>query len=271
MLPKSYFGGPLSIDELNTMAGGLSNFNGALSGYNGQGDDLFDFSGGEVDNFGGDSSPEKSFQITFSNSASTPVRFFVWNGYNSIEQKSVTVRNAAGTGTTTITYQGPIDGLMRTGTAIPGKGGTGAFDAVSISEKSLEELMCWLQDHPTVIRGLHIQADTDAQLEHNFVIRDLTPFQDAPSRIVQPGAYRDQNTQQTKLVKFVTEIFINDNKSVEYSLAGNSVTTITFYFGAAMSRSKTFEDRAKLAKNNIKLNGGTQVAKMQGLAIAGRR
>jgi|GEM_PF-3352956 len=255
-------------DDLEQMAGGLSNYGGqsaAMIGYDGQGDEALDFDGQSVESFVGEGNGGREFTFTIDNNNTTQaLRLKILSGYNDDVPAIIPVTSAAVTNVlpSIIATMLPA-GQIRDGyTPDLGAVGTGSGDGLVVSSNSIKtvnEFLRFIKHNPTRVVGMAIRTDNELQVAIDFTVKELSPFKDTQSYSITPKKFQNQGVFQSKILQFATPgLQLDPNTEIFYSVLANTQVAVTFYCGASLNMPKVLKSKAKLATNNIVSAGGAQ-------------
>lgn len=229
----------MSPAELERAAARLSNFEGR-SFYTGEGDDLLAFEG-DIRSFAQelDKNLEKQFTISITNGNSASRVAVLQAGY-----------------------------LLGNSTLAPGQVVQGSFNdangAAGLSgateeQKSIQELMLFLNACPTRLLAMKIQSTVAGQLNQNLTYRRNNPFKDEETKTIRPKNYINQDTYQNDQVTFPVDVQLDQLSKLTYTIVGSSTNYLTFYFGASLNIIQALERKASRARTNISAVGANSV------------
>ncbi len=244
----------MTLQELRQEADKLSHFNGGRGGqrflgYTGEGDDLLSFAG-SIQNFSGElvEHLEKQFNVTIVNANAAKRTAAVFSGYFK--------------GNSTLAPGQLIEGAFND---INGNAGlTGA----TASEKSIEELMLFVNTAPTRLLAIKIKSTDANQISESITYQRLSPFVTMPTKILRPDNFQNQDTYQDKTVTFPANVQVDDQCSLKVPVVGASTIRLTFLFGTSINMALTLERKAVQAYTNINAVGQDQVIRQSVAAKA---
>jgi hypothetical protein len=265
----------LSVDQLEAMAqSSFSSFGGEdtldIMSFLGEGNDLLDFDGMDVENFVGQNSDRQFSIVLDSNNDSKVLKCLLFAGYKerALQEFTLAITTAAVTNVTAeqkftaitkprgVVRDGFFIDLNGFGTSLT-VGSTGGLTATANELKSIEELQEWVKLHPSKVIAIQITSDSELQLKQNFIIRKHNPFKETETTMLRPSNYQDQDTIQSKTVVFpVDNLTLDALTQLEYSVVPNATVNINFVFGASASLSRFLDKQAKRAQSAIRATGG---------------
>jgi hypothetical protein len=233
----------LSLDKLRDEADKLSNFSGGGNGgfmYTGEGDDLLSFAG-SIQNFSGElvEHLDKQFVVTIVNANAAKRTALLFAGYVK--------------GNATLAPGQLIEGAFNDTSGAAGLTGSTA------SEKSIEELLLFVNSVPTRLLALKIKSTVSDQASESFTYQRLSPFQTLPTKILRPDNFQNQDTYQDKIVTFPANVQIDDQAQLKCPVVGASTIRIAFFFGTSINMALTLERKAAKAHSQISAAGQESV------------
>lgn len=239
--------GMMSIEDLKAEAENLSNYNGdRMNFYTGQGDDLLDFTG-SINNFAGEfvEHLEKQFVVSVVNANAAQRIAVLYAGYMK--------------GNATLRPGQIVEG------AFNDKNGAAGLTGATQSEKSIEELLLYLNDVPTRLLAIKVKSTVADQISQKLIYQRLNPFRTEPTKIIRPDNFQNQDTFQDKQVTFPVNVQLDSQSTIEMPIVGASTCYITYYFGTGINMSQALERKADRAITNIAMVGRDKVL---GAAVA---
>lgn len=232
------FTGIMSKKDLSKAAASLSNFNGKGAGDIGL---YLDYDGS-----GSNQLSQRQFTFKVTNTNATEEREFV-------------------------IIPGYLKGNL---TELPGQIVNGAFldvngdaglSAISGRRQSIENFMQFILFNPTRVLNARISSTQEGQISKNFLYQRISPWEDLPSKELVPSTFTDQNSQRGNVATIPFDVQFDRQSIVKYVAVPNSVTDITFYFGAShndVAALEKLKQMQQMAANrseimqNITVNGG---------------
>jgi hypothetical protein len=232
--------GTMSLRELRAQADKLSNFGGANFGYTGEQDDLLSFAG-SIQNFAGElvEHLEKQFVVTIVNANASKRTAVLFAGYTK--------------GNATLTPGQLIEG------AFNDTGGNAGLTGATASEKSIEEMLLYLNVVPTRLLAIKVKSTVASQIDENFTYQRFNPFQTMPTKILRPGNFQNQDTYQDKVATFPANVQLDNQAKLTCPVVGSSTITLSFFFGTSINLALTLERKAVAAYTNINSMGQENV------------
>lgn len=220
-----------SAQDLEQEAANLSNFNGGLVGYVGQGDHFLDYAGGAV-SLASANANAKPFVLTITNTSAAPRQLLLCPGL---------IANAAG--------------LIATG-AFNDTAGQAGLSAASGSPGSIEMLQAFIRLNPSIVAGFKLATSNIAQMDQNFTFVKESPFAQHSSLVVTPGTFASEGNFNTAILTIPQSFFMDHQSKISYTLLGNTSITITLMFGVSLNTAHALRSKASVAKLNIEAAGG---------------
>lgn len=233
--------GTMSLAQLRQQADKLSHFNGGRNfAYTGEGDDLLSFAG-SIQNFAGElvEHLEKQFVITIVNANAATRYAVLFAGYHK--------------GNATLSPGQLVQG------AFNDVNGNAGLTGATASEKSIEELLLFMNAAPTRLLAIKVKSTVATQIDENFTYQRLNPFMTMPTKILRPGNFQNQDTYQDKVATFPANVQIDDQSKLSCGVVGSSTLTLSFFFGTSINLALTLERKAVAAYTNINAAGQESV------------
>jgi hypothetical protein len=181
--------------------------------------DFSNFNGGNLDG-------TKDFTVTITNliASDKTVRIFPGLGYSS-------------TGTI-------ADGVLRTDTATGFaslEGTANSFNATGESAGKIEELLDFLNQNPSQLVMVRLQATDAAQVGKNFTIKKQNPFlAESGARTINVAKHKGSNNFQDKIVEIPFNETIDGQTILDLKVAADSSVDLTFFFGEIKNTAAEF-------------------------------
>lgn len=219
------------IDLQNFADDNFSSFEGE-SYYTGEDDQWLDF-GGPNQSFATEQSAGRVFVVNIINEFRENITVKLFPGYTWVPGES-------GENADII-----IDGIIRSDAE-------GRRLMSSGSPKTIKELLGFIMKNPTNLNGIRISSTSQIQIQQQLVYKELSPFKDLQSRIIDLGTFTNENTYRDKMVTVPTPGIIASSE-IELSLPiiGNSTCTITFFFGGVLSASVALKNKRNMAASTF--------------------
>ncbi len=137
------------------------------------------------------------------------------------------------------------------------------------SPKTIKELLSFIMHNPTNLNAIRISSSEAAQVQQQMVYRELSPFKDLQSKIIDLGTYTDENTYRDKIVTVPTPGLIACAE-VELSIPilANSTCSITFFFGGVLSAATAMKRKREKAASTFAKVGIQKVQQLHAIKQA---
>lgn len=205
--------------------------------YDGYGDDALDFEGS-----GG-------VQANFSSEVQAGRRF------------SITLKNVAGDNNIT----NAVDKLVRlfashhqpAGAPPVVTEGVNAVIGCTINgaPKSFANLQAFIKNNPLRVVGMKIESSHMEQIGRFMKISKNSPFRDLESQTITFSDFRNEKVFQDKIVTIAQPFQLDDQTDLDFMLAAECVTTITFYLGASLNTALQLSKKGKRAARALNAPG----------------
>lgn len=212
---------------------------GGYEGYTGEGDDFLEFAGAGGFLTEVEMAEANIFEVSITNLIASAKSLYLtyWDRYG-----------------LTIGTNGPSqDGNMRTDTAAPGfkaTDGVESFLAQSLTPNvSIEDFIAWVQQNPTRLIGMKIEATTSAtQLSQPLVMKKFSPFRQLAETVIRPSTKQNENTFRDKIATIPTPgTQLDGQTQTLYTLNASETVVITFFMGATLNTAKALDNKAAAA------------------------
>ena len=232
----SFFFAPAAVVSASIMPANLQDFaNDNFSSfegesyYTGEGDQWLDF-GGPNTSFATEHSAGRVFLVNIKNDLNTTENVILFPGYTWYP---------GATGNNWL-----IDGAIKTVD-------TKTLSATG-SPKTIKELLSFIMKNPTNLNAIRISSSDATQVQQQMVYKELSPFKDLQSRIIDLGTFTNENTYRDKIVTVPTPGIIASNE-VELSIPiiAGSTCSITFFFGGVLSASVAMKNKRSQAASTF--------------------
>lgn len=130
------------------------------------------------------------------------------------------------------------------------------------SPKSINQLLAWLQQQPTILQGMQIATSQTSILSSIIERYETSPFRDMATDPINLSVYRNEYQYQTGLLTIpnINQVIGNQNYWYITIPTGTAFTmTINLYFGVSLNNSTALQNKMQRALGNITRMGGTQV------------
>lgn len=222
----------------------LSSFNGDQSSefsgdeYLGYDDDFLEFDG-EANSFANEVRTGRRFTITLDNMQAGDAPAIA----ASTNKNVILVPSFNPSGGFVI-----VDG----GNNVPGANGeAGQNVVVSGIPESLVSLQKWIEKNPVRCLGLKIESTNVLQMGKYLTIAPKSPFRKLESENIYIQDYKDERQYQDKVATIMRPFFMDNQTDIILQLAKASITTVTFYFGAALNTAKALRKKAAAANATL--------------------
>lgn len=120
--------------------------------------------------------------------------------------------------------------------------------------ETLVSLQKWIDKNPIRCLGLKIETTNILQMGKFLTIAPKSPFRKLESENIYIMDYKDERQYNDKVATIMRPFFMDNQTDIILQIAKASVTTVTFYFGAALNTAKAL--RKKSASANLSLGPG---------------
>jgi hypothetical protein len=220
-----------SAEDLENEAAALSNFNGGMIGYTGQGDDFLDFAG-SAQSLASAHSNAKPFIMTIANANASPRTLLLCPGL---------IETAVG---------------LVTDGAFNDKNGAAGLSAASGSPGSILMFQKFIQKNPSVISGFKIATQNVVQMDQSVTLVKESPFAQHSSKVITPGTWASEGNFNTAILTIPQSFFMDPQTRIEYTVLGSTTVVITLMVGVSLNISKALRSKTEKAKINIEAAGG---------------
>jgi hypothetical protein len=246
IMPGVGGGGQPNPGDLERFAAeNFSSFEGDANFYTGEGDDMMDF-GGPNRSFANETQTGRIFVINLNNALATNETVVLLPGYT---------WKPGDSGNNWL-----VDGAIKT----EGQNslvGTG-------SPKTIKEFLSFIMKCPTNIAAIRISSNNSTtQIEQQMTKRELSPFKDLESSIIDLGAYTNEQTYRDKMVTVPTPGLVAGPETyLDLPVIASSICTVTFFCGGVISQSSALRkkrDKAASTFSAVGLNNVRQLHAMR--------
>jgi hypothetical protein len=212
----------MTKEELDILAAEkLSGFGG--DSYDGFDDDTVDFDGPKK-SFASKVGAKRIFVVKIVSAATGTKNVIINNAYSSTETPSGAI----------VLAEGAVSLITTTG-----------------SPKSFDNFAGFCARNPVLVKGFKFKAkNSDTQLDIQMMVVPVTPFKTPESRIINIGAYQDENTYQTKTVTVPEEIIFSHQTLVYFGIEESETVTITLFCSAILNTALMLEKKNERARRN---------------------
>lgn len=130
------------------------------------------------------------------------------------------------------------------------------------SPKSINQLLAWLQQQPTILQGMQIATSQTTILSSIIERYETSPFRDMSTDPINLSVFRNEYQYQTGLLTIpkINQVISNQNYWYISIPTGTAFTmTINLYFGAALNNATALQNKMTRAMSNITRMGGSKV------------
>lgn len=232
----SFFFAPAAVVSASIMPANLqyfandnfSSFEGE-SYYTGEGDQWLDF-GGPNTSFATEHSAGRVFLVNIKNDLTTTENVILFPGYTWYP---------GATGNNWL-----LDGAIKTVD-------TKTLSATG-SPKTIKELLSFIMKNPTNLNAIRISSSDATQVQQQMVYKELSPFKDLQSRIIDLGTFTNENTYRDKIVTVPTPgIIASSEVELSIPIIAGSTCSITFFFGGVLSSSVAMKNKRSQAASTF--------------------
>lgn len=124
---------------------------------------------------------------------------------------------------------------------------SGQAVVVSGVPETLASLQKWIERNPVRCLGLKIEATNVLQMGKFLTISPKSPFRKLESENIYIADYKTENQYNDKVATIMRPFFMDNQTDIILNVSKNSVTTVTFYFGAALNTAKALRKKAAAA------------------------
>lgn len=229
------------LEDINAIAGEtFSNYEGdGGDQYTGFGDDFMDFGGNAV-SFANEMATDRIFSITLTNATAAAQTVFLNNDYSRANDSAGVVR----------------DGVVLSA--------NGADLTASGSPKTIANLLGYLAKNPTNVLALKITSNNTAQLAQTLEIMRQSPFRNLENELIILSSYTAETSTNDKMVTVRRPFQLDNQTTLSFQIPANTISTITFYFGATLNTAKALNSKSGRAGKH------PQVSQMRAIAAGGK-
>jgi hypothetical protein len=240
----------MNPDDAEELASAFSSFEGE-SLYTGYGDDYVDF-GGPNGSFADLVNAERIFVVNIKNDLTTTENVILLPGYTWFSSAS---------GNNWLK-----EGVIKTV--------DNQTLSASGSPKTITEFLAFIMRNPTTLHAMRFSSSNATQVSQQMILKELSPFKDLQSRVIDLGAYVNENTYKDKMVTVpLHNVVISSDVELSIPIMANSTCTITFFCGAVANASVTLKRKQEKAVSTInhiglgnvrRLHSSIRIAKQNG-------
>ena len=117
--------------------------------------------------------------------------------------------------------------------------------------ETLVSLQKWIERNPVRCLGFKLESTNTLQMGKFLTIAPRSPFRKLESENIYIQDYKTENQYNDKVATINRPFFMDNQTDIIFQVSKNSITTITFYFGAALNTAKAL--RKKAASANVAL------------------
>lgn len=141
---------------------------------------------------------------------------------------------------------------------------------VSATPKKYERLLAFLQQNPSVLKGMQIECSNPAVTNSVIVTKEVSPFRDLKTDNIILSSFVNGYMQNVNIVTVpnLNKVVSEQTYWLLNAPAAATAYTInvTFYFAASINLSATLEKKLQRAGRNVSSVGGASVAQAKVLA-----
>ena len=133
--------------------------------------------------------------------------------------------------------------------------------SASGSPKSINQLLAWLQQQPSVLQGMQLATSQTTILSSIIERYETSPFRDMATDPINLSVFRNEYQYQTGLLTIpnINQVIGNQNYWYINIPTGVAFTlTINLYFGASLNTSTALQNKLQRAQSNILRMGGSK-------------
>lgn len=143
-----------------------------------------------------------------------------------------------------------ISSILGVTTDAIGKDGVVIADAVSCATKngtSLEFLQRFVNNNPTRIIKIQVEASTETQLSEDLVFAKINPFAKVGETPLNPAAQKKETNNQSKLVTLTPNNIQLDDQTVWYvNLLAGATLTLNLTMGVSSNAAAVLETQSRI-------------------------
>lgn len=216
--------------------------------YTGADDDMLDF-GGKGRSFASEADAQRIFVVNITSTLNHTQKVRIFPGYTWKPGDVGVIDDAA---------------ILNDGTFFTDASGN---LSASGSPKTIKEFLAFIMKNPTNLAGMRIGSTNTAQIQQQLTYRELSPFKDLQSRIIDLGAYTDENTYRDNMVTVPTpDLILSSDMNLDIPILANSTTTITFFCGGVLSQSVALKNKRERAASTINKMGIQTIRRFEKIA-----
>ncbi len=129
------------------------------------------------------------------------------------------------------------------------------------SPKSINQLLAWLQQQPSVLQGMQLATSETTILSSIIERYETSPFRDMATDPINLSVFRNEYQYQTTLLTIpnINQVIGNQNYWYINIPDGKAFTlVINLYFGASLNTSTALQNKLQRAQSNILRLGGSK-------------
>lgn len=129
--------------------------------------------------------------------------------------------------------------VIRTG-AIPYAGGAVDLNANSVNDKTIEEILAFIGQHPTRINFIQVESSDAAQISQQMTITPKSIFSNPETETINLNSFKSPSYPNDKMVIVKKSNFQLDiDTEIAINIPAGATTTITFYCGGVWNSAET--------------------------------
>jgi hypothetical protein len=222
---------------------------------------LQSFDGEDVSNFDGGSDDLLGYDDDFLEFDGTASSFA--NEISTGRRFTVTIDNTQGGGETAIAEStdkpiilvpsfDPQGGVVVTDgsqnvSSVPGNASFNQLVTVTGIPEKLKALQEWIKLNPVRCLGLKIETTNILQMGKFLTIAPRSPFRKLESENIYIQDYKTENQYNDKVATIMRPFQMDGQTDIILNVSKNAITTVTFYFGAALNTAKALRKKANMA------------------------
>lgn len=129
------------------------------------------------------------------------------------------------------------------------------------SPKSINQLLAWLQQQPSVLQGIQLATSQTSILSSIIERYETSPFRDMATDPINLSVFRNEYQFQNNILTIpqINQVIGNQNYwYITIPTATAFTLTINLYFGASLNTSTALQNKMRRANSNILRMGGSK-------------
>ncbi len=213
-----------------------SDFDGGSDDLLGYDDDFLEFDG-NASSFANEMATGRRFTITIDNTQGGGEQAIL----DSTDKAIILIPSYDPQGGVVVT-----DGVQNV-SSVPGNAAFNQLVAVRGVPEKLKALQEWIKSNPVRCLGFKLEATNILQMGMHMTIAPRSPFRKLESENIYIHDYKTENQYNDKVASIQRPFQMDGQTDIILNVSKNAVTTITFYFGAALNTAKALRKKANIA------------------------